>query len=102
MLYVAGLELFKSNLESISRSISLSEGVPHRHTFDEEHTFISYAYHVSDITRTLVVNFNLIDKTFFSATITIRNGETKVFTIYRNSQLYFNEVKDFKGTCVSY
>ena len=72
MVYVAGLELLKSDLEWNSRSISLSEGVPHRHTFLENYPFISYAYHVSNIKQMLVINFNLIDKTYFTATVSIK------------------------------
>ena len=102
MVYVAGLELLKSDLEWNSRSISLSEGVSHRHTFMENYPFISYAYHISDITKTLVINFNLIDKTFFTATISIKGKAIKLSEIYRNTQLYLDNDNNFKDNCKKY
>ena len=99
MVYVAGIELLESDLEWNSRSISLSEGVPHRHTFMENYRFISYAYHISDITNTLVINFNLIDKTLFSATISIRGKTISLFEIYRNTQLYLDKDNYFDNYC---
>ena len=94
---VAGLELSTGSFNG--RAISLSEGVPHMYTYTNDHPLMYYAYHVSRQQQTLVINFNLIDKTYFLIDILI-NGVNSIRTqqIYRNSQLYINE-SDFKGNC---
>ena len=100
MVYASGLELSEKVDEWNGRDISLSEGVPHRYTFSKDHPFIFYSYHVSDISKTLVLNFRLIDKTSFNITIKINRKNLNIENnrIYRNSQLYIRE-SDFKGRC---
>ena len=100
MAYVAGLELTngQQNLGWKERAISLSEGVPHRYTYSKKYPYISYAYHVSDTTKTLVMNFNLINKADFEVKINIGKTPLPDEIIYRNKQLYLNE-SDFDQKC---
>jgi len=99
MVYTAGLELTESGKEWNGRAISLSEGVPHRYTFTEKYPNMYYAYHVSDPEKTLVLNFNLLDKTIFIITISVNNATLPSNRIYRNSQIYVKP-SDFKAHCV--
>ena len=99
MVYTAGIELTESGKEWNERAISLSEGVPHRYTFSDKYPNMYYAYHVSDPEKTLVLNFNLLDKTEFIITISVNNATLPSNKIYRNSQLYVNP-SDFKKHCV--
>ncbi len=99
MVYSAGLELTESGKEWNGRAISLSEGVPHRYTFSEKYPNMYYAYHVSDPEKTLVLNFNLLDKTIFIITISVNNATLPSNRIYRNSQIYVKP-SDFKAHCV--
>ena len=99
IVYASGLELSNSMLSWNGRAISLSEGVPHRYTFTEKYNFIFYSYHVSDISKILVVNFNLIDKAYFQIIIYINKIELRKENIYRNGQLYIKP-NEFKGKCL--
>ena len=98
MVYAAGLELSDPSEAWNNRSISLSEGVPHRYTFTKKNPLIFYSYQISDIKNTLVLNFNLIDKYYFDISISINNNNVKNATIYRNSQILFKE-EDLKAKC---
>jgi len=99
MVYTAGLELTEPGSGWNERSISLSEGVPHLYTFTEEYPTIYYSYHVSDHQKTLVLNFNLIDKSDFVVDIFVNRKQLQnQKTIYRNTQLYVSP-KDFKEKC---
>ena len=68
MVYVTGLELSEKVSEYNHRAISLSEGVPHRHTFSKNNSFLFYTVHVADQSKTLALDFNLIDKAAFDIT----------------------------------
>ena len=93
MVYVAGIEMPEKVEEYNNRSISLSEGVPHRFTYEKNYTYLYYSYHVSDHNRTLALDFNLIDKTTFDITIRINNKGTKTNKIFRNT----NRKKSFSN-----
>ena len=97
LIYSAGLELFDS-ISNIKRSIILSEGVPHRYIFTPNHAFIFYSYYVSDINKTLVLNFNLIDINIFLISIQINNDYLERRIIYKNSQLYIKK-QNFDSKC---
>ena len=99
MLYASGLELTKGTIDEWNgRSISLSEGVPHRYTFSPEYPLIFYAYHISSKDKTAVINFNLIDKAYFNITLKVGRQFLKNETIYRNSQLYIKK-EELEGKC---
>ena len=99
MIYVAGLELMNMHSSILNDvSISLSEGVPHRYTYNPNYPVMSYSYHVSDIANIVVLNFYLIDKANFEVHIFIANQELKKKIIYRNTQLYINET-EFGDIC---
>ena len=87
MVYVSGLELEVKNTGG-QRSISLSEGVPHSFIFTKEFDAISYAYHISDITSPVVIDFNLIDKSTFKVEIQFNYFTYKNATVFRNQQLF--------------
>ena len=91
MVYAAGLELSSSLEKWNKRSISLSEGIPHRYTYNNSYPLIFYSYQISEIKQTLVLNFNLIDNYNFYIYIYINNINVKNTTIYRNSQIIFKE-----------
>ena len=95
VLYITGLELSKSKM-GLERSISVSEGVPQYYVFDKNHPFIKYSYHVSDRNNTVIIYFNLIDKTKYNITILFDDKEYKNITIYRNDQIfiYSSELKN--------
>ena len=101
MVYAAGLELSNSTEEWNERSISLSEGVPHRYMFSRFHPFIAYSYHVSDTTKKLVIYFNLIDKDYFNITINVNGFYLKHEKIYRNSQIFVTP-ENFTDKCVPF
>ena len=86
MLYVTGLELSNTNTGT-ERSISVSEGVPQFYIFSEKYPVIKYSYHVSDVSNTLVLQFNLVDKAPYKVTISFRDY-FKETTIHRNIQLF--------------
>ena len=98
MVYTSGLEISNSINEWNGRSISLSEGVPHRYTFSNQYSYIFYAYHVSDQEKTLVLNFKLIDKNYFDINIKINRVYLRNVSIYRNSQIYIKK-DDFVKRC---
>ena len=99
LVYVSGIELFRENDQYKYRPISLSEGVPHRYTFTIAYPFIFYTYHIIDKYKTLVINFNLIDKAFFLINLYIGdNNCLKNISIIKNSQLYLYD-EDFKNYC---
>jgi len=75
MIYISGLELDEGKiLKEVDREISVSEGVPQYFIFDQKHKKIKYAYYVSDITKSIVINFNLIDKTSYFIDILYQSG----------------------------
>ena len=86
MLYVTGLELTNTNTGA-ERSISVSEGVPQFYIFTEKYPVIKYSYHISDVSNTLVLQFNLVDKAPYKVTISF-GDYNKETTIYRNIQLF--------------
>ena len=92
MIYAAGLEL--DNI----RSISLSEGVPHRFIFTEKYSSINYAYHISDYTKTVVLNFKLIDKSIFNVTIHVGRTFVRSQDVYRDGQIFLMNT-DLLGKC---
>ena len=98
MVYAAGLELSDPSEGWNKRSISLSEGVPHRYTYNNTYPLIFYSYQISDIKNTFVLNFNLIDNYYFDIYIYINNNNIQNTTIYRNSQIIFKE-KDLEAKC---
>ena len=101
IVYTSGLEMSTSLDDWNERSISLSEGVPHRYTFSNEYPFIAYAYHVSEIKHTLVINFNLIDKEYFDIFIYINGISYNNETIFSNTQFYIKKI-DFQNRCNIY
>ena len=99
MVYVAGLELMNMHSSILNDvSISLSEGVPHRYTYNPSYPVMSYAYHVSNTSDVLVLNFYLIDKANFEVYFFIGKKQVKSKVIYRNTQLYLNKT-DFGDIC---
>ena len=75
MIYISGLELDDGKiLKEVDRQISISEGVPQYFIFDQKHKIINYAYYISDITKSIVINYNLIDKTSYFVDILYQNG----------------------------
>ena len=101
MYHNTNKNIFASNDEGSlnDKTILLSEGVPHRFTFNNEYPFIVYSYHVSDISKTLVLDFNLIDKEFYIISVDINENNVQNTKIYKNGQLYLKE-EDFKNICI--
>jgi len=87
MVYISGLELENNNTAG-QRTISLSEGVPHSFVFSKDYYLISYSYHITDISKAVAVDFNLIDKSTFNVDIKFDNHNFKNYTIYRNKQIF--------------
>ena len=98
MVYTSGLEISNSTDQWNGRSISLSEGVPHRYTFSQQYPYIFYAYHVSDPEKTLVLNFRLLDKTYFDINIKVNRKYLRNAVVYRNGQLFVQK-EDFAKHC---
>ena len=98
MIYIAGLEISNSIEEWNKRAISLPEGVPHRYLFTPKHPFIYYAYHISDYSKTLILNFLLLDKGNFDVNIIIGDESIKKENIYRDGIIYINN-DEFLGKC---
>ena len=96
MLYVTGLEVSNTNIGT-ERSISVCEGVPQFYIFTEKYPVIKYSYHVSEVSNTLVAQFNLIDKAPYKVTISFGNYN-KETTIYRNTQLFVYS-SDLRSNC---
>ena len=102
MIYAAGLELSNVSESWNGRSISLSEGVPHRYIFNEENPIMIYSYHVSDTSKNLILNFNLIDKEYFDINVYINKKKHVVIaTVYRSGQIIIKK-KEFLGRCVKF
>jgi len=87
MVYISGLELENENTAG-QRSISLSEGVPHSFVFNKDYYFISYSYHIADISKAVAIDFNLIDKSTFNVDIKFNYHNFKNFIIYRDQQVF--------------
>ena len=104
LVYVAGLEISEPSTWN-QRAISLSEGVPHRFIFTEELPVIHYAYHVTEQEKDLVINFNLIDKTYFTVDISIEEEHLEIQRIFRNNQTYIKSAwlkqkcRDYEEVC---
>ena len=95
MVYISGLELENKDTGG-QRAISLSEGVPHSFLFSQNYYTISYAYHLSDLTNTVIIDLNLIDKATFKVSLYFDYFIFHNYTIVRNQQImiYPNELKD--------
>ena len=65
MIYTAGLEINDFNQQWNGRSILLSEGDLYIYVFNENNPFIIYLYYVSNPSKNLILNFNLINKKYF-------------------------------------
>ena len=98
MIYISGLELSENMKEWNERSISLSEGIPHRYTFTKKYPFISYAYHMSEYIHTLILNFQFKDKGTFKVDIYVGKYYLKNETIYRDGNIYIKP-NEFLGKC---
>jgi len=98
MIYASGLELENKDT-GLQRSISLSEGVPHSFLFSEKYYTISYAYHLSDLNNSVVIDINLIDKSTFLAYIYFDYYTYKNLTIFRNQQIFIYP-SDLKAYCI--
>ena len=95
MVYVSGLELENKNTLG-QRTISLSEGVPHSFIFSQDYYSISYSYHITDTSKPVAIDFNLIDKSIFNVNIRFNYHDFRNYTVYRNQQLFIlsNELVD--------
>ena len=95
MFYITGLEISNTK-DGSERTISVSEGVPQRYVFTQEYPSIKYSYHISDISKPVIINFNLIDKGIYNVQLLHNNKIIKTETIYRNQQLlvYNSELKE--------
>ena len=98
MVYTAGLELSDSLEKWNRRAITLSEGIPHRFTYNKAHPLMFYSYQISDHSQPLVLDFNLFDNHIFDVYIYINNNKAKDTNIYRNSQILF-KVKELNDYC---
>ena len=98
MVYAAGLELSLSLDKWNRRAITLSEGIPHRYTYNNKNPLMFYSYQISDHSQPLVLDFNLFDNYYFDIHIYINNNKAKDATIYRNSQIIF-KVKELNDYC---
>ena len=94
MVYVSGLELENKDTGG-QRAISLSEGVPHSFLFSKEYYTMTYAYHLSDLNNTVIIDLNLIDKATFKVFLYFDYFIFNNYTIVRNQQImiYPNELK---------
>jgi len=98
MIYISGLELDEGKiLKEVDREISVSEGIPQYFIFDQNHKIIKYAYYISDTTKPIVINFNLIDKTSYFVDILFQNGFS-FMELERNDE-YIIKTKDLKDAC---
>ena len=95
MIYVSGLELENKDTGG-QRAISLSEGVPHSFLFSQKYYTISYAYHLSNLNNSVVIDLNLIDKSTFDIFIYFDYFIFKNVTVFRNQQIFIypQELKD--------
>ena len=101
VIYISGLELSENINEWNERAISLSDGVPHRYTFTQKHPFIFYAYHISDYSSTLILNFLLKNKGTFNVKIYIGYVGKEPFKneiVYRDGNIYI-QPHEFLGKC---
>ena len=98
MVYVSGVPITSSPAQLVN-FIILSEAVPHRYTFSRRYPAIAYAYSVTNINNTLVLNFKLIDKSAFIIRIFFDDRLVEK-RIYRNSQIYLRK-EDFINSCGS-
>jgi len=87
MIYISGLELDNEN-SGTQRTISLSEGVPHSFIFTEKYHTMSYSFHISDRTKPIVIDFNLIDKANYNVDVHFDYFPYKVLPVYRNQQFF--------------
>ena len=99
MIYVAILELVEE-INFISRkAITLSEGVPHRYIFTEKYPSIYYAYHISDYSKTVFLNFVFED--FGSFYIDIQVMKNNLKSIYITKECSINiEPYELLGKCL--
>ena len=98
MIYISGLELDEGIiLKEVDREISVSEGVPQYFIFDQKHPKIKYAYFISDITKSIVINFNLIDKTSYFVDILYQTG-FGFMELERNKEFILN-AETLKESC---
>ena len=87
MFYITGVELSNTNNET-ERTISVSEGVPQHYIFKDNHNSLKYSYHISDKSKSIIINLNLIDKA--SYTVSVKHNYNDIIepkTIYRNQQI---------------
>jgi len=86
-IYITGVELSNTNNET-ERTISVSEGVPQHYIFKDNHNSLKYSYHISDKSKSIIINLNLIDKA--SYTVSVKHNYNDIIepkTIYRNQQI---------------
>ena len=99
MIYVSILELIEEINFSYRNAITLSEGVPHRYIFTEKYPTIHYAYHISDYSKTVFLNFILEDSCSFFITIRVMRKYFTSFYITKESTINI-EPYELLGKCL--
>ena len=87
MFYITGVELSNTNNET-ERTISISEGVPQYYIFKDKYTSLKYSYHISDKSKSIIINLNLIDKALY--TVSVKHNYIDIIEprkVYRNQQI---------------
>ena len=97
LLYMSGLEL-TNVLSAFDRSISVGEGIPQTYIYTLTFPIMSYTYHISDISRTIVIYFNLIDKAEYQVDISVGYYPAQSIKLSRNNQ-YFVYTDTLKEYC---
>ena len=98
MIYVNSLEYTdnkKYSPQIHDQQISVSQGVPQVFNFDNNNKIIKYSYHISDISDTVLISFNLIDKTTYNVKVFIMENlytysinRNEIISIYKSDLEY--------------
>ena len=99
MIYITILELIEENHFINRKAITLSEGVPHRYIFTEKYPSIYYAYHISDYSKLIFLNF--VFEGFGSFNVEIRVMKNYLKSIYITKECTINiEPYELLGKCL--
>ena len=99
IIYVTILELIEEINFINRKAITLSEGVPHRYIFTEKYPSIYYAYHISDYSKTIFLNF--VFEGFGSFNVDIKVMKNYLKSIYITKECTINiEPYELLGKCL--
>ena len=96
MLYASGLEMTQNSLTQ--KEILLSEGIPHKTVFMEPLSKIKYVYPNPDTTKSIAINFKVINPANYTCSIMFNNGNRQE-KYFLQSNIEYVENTDINKNC---